>query len=60
MQKIVGITGAISGFGKVLRPADIVEIVHRVTTVPPHVNPCTAKVMPVCQSCGPLAVPRES
>ena len=60
MQKIVGITGATSGFGRVLRPADRAEIIHRVTTVPPHVNPCTVEVMPVCQSCGPLAVPRES
>lgn len=60
MQKIVGITGATPGFGRVLRPADIVEIVHRVTTVPPHVDASTVEVMPVCQSCGPLAVPRES
>ena len=43
-----------------LRPVDIAEIVHWVTTVPPHVNICTVEVMPVCQSCGPLAVHRES
>lgn len=42
-----------------LRPVDIAEIVHWVTTVPPHVNICTVEVMPVCQSCGPLAVHRE-
>lgn len=60
MQKTVCITGATSGFGRVLRPADIAEIVYWVTTVPPHVNICTVEVMPVCQSCGPLAVYRES
>ena len=59
MQKIVGITGASSGFGRVMRPADRAEIIRRVTTMP-HVNPCKVEVMPVCQSCGPLAVPRES
>jgi len=42
-----------------LRPVDIAEIVHWVTTVPPHVNICAVEVMPVCQSCGPLAVHRE-
>lgn len=42
-----------------LRPVDIAEIVHWVTTVPPHVNICTVEVMPVCQSCGPLAIHRE-
>lgn len=45
MQKIVCITGGASGFGRVL---------------PPHVNICTVEVMPVCQSCGPLAIYRES
>jgi 3-hydroxy acid dehydrogenase/malonic semialdehyde reductase len=43
-----------------LRPVDIAEIVHWVTTVPPHVNICTVEVMPVCQSCGPLAIHRET
>jgi Short-chain alcohol dehydrogenase of unknown specificity len=43
-----------------LRPEDIAEIVHWVVTAPPHVNICTVEVMPVCQSCGPLAVHRES
>jgi len=42
-----------------LQPADIAEIVHWVTTVPPHVNICTVEVMPVCQSCGPLAIHRK-
>lgn len=42
-----------------LRPADIAEIIHWVTSVPPHVNICTVEVMPVCQSCGPLAIHRE-
>lgn len=42
-----------------LRPVDIAEIVHWVTSVPPHVNICTVEVMPVCQSCGPLAIHRE-
>ena len=43
-----------------LRPVDIAEIVHWVTTVPPHVNICTVEVMPVCQSCGPLAIHRQA
>lgn len=42
-----------------LRPADIAEIVSWVTSVPPYVNICTVEVMPVCQSCGPLAIHRE-
>ncbi len=42
-----------------LTPTDIAEIVHWVTSVPPHVNICTVEVMPVCQSCGPLAVYRQ-
>ena len=42
-----------------LSPPDIAEIVHWVTTVPPHVNICTVEVMPTCQSCGPLAVYRQ-
>jgi len=42
-----------------LTPTDIAEIVHWVTSVPPHVNICTVEVMPVCQSCGPLAIHRE-
>ena len=60
MQKTVGITGAISGFGRVLQPVDIAEIVHRGATQPPHVNICPVEDMPVCQSCGPLAIYRES
>ncbi len=43
-----------------LTPPDIAEIVHWVTSVPPHVNICTVEVMPVCQSCGPLAIHREA
>lgn len=43
-----------------LTPGDIAEIVHWVTSVPPHVNICTVEVMPVCQSCGPLAIHRET
>ena len=43
-----------------LRPVDIAEIVHWVTSVPPHVNICTVEVMPVCQSCGPLAIHRQA
>lgn len=42
-----------------LTPVDIAEIVHWVTSVPPHVNICTVEVMPVCQSCGPLSIHRE-
>ncbi len=42
-----------------LTPPDIAEIVHWVTSVPPHVNICTVEVMPTCQSCGPLAVYRQ-
>lgn len=42
-----------------LTPVDIAEIVHWVTSVPPHVNICTVEVMPVCQSCGPLAIHRD-
>jgi 3-hydroxy acid dehydrogenase / malonic semialdehyde reductase len=42
-----------------LTPPDIAEIVYWVTSVPPHVNICTVEVMPVCQSCGPLAIHRE-
>ncbi len=42
-----------------LTPADIAEIVHWVTSVPPHVNICSVEVMPVCQGCGPLAVHRQ-
>ncbi len=43
-----------------LRPVDIAEIVHWVTSVPPHVNINTVEVMPVCQSCGPLAIHRDA
>ena len=42
-----------------LTPVDIAEIVHWVTSVPPHVNICSVEVMPVCQGCGPLAVHRQ-
>ena len=42
-----------------LTPTDIAEIVHWVTSVPPHVNICSVEVMPVCQGCGPLAVHRQ-
>ncbi len=42
-----------------LTPADIAEIVYWVTNVPPHVNICAVEVMPVCQSCGPLAIHRQ-
>ena len=42
-----------------LTPADIAEIVHWVTSVPPHVNICSVEVMPVCQGFGPLAVHRQ-
>ncbi|MGD9946964.1 MAG: SDR family oxidoreductase [Desulfobulbus sp.] len=42
-----------------IRPVDIAEIVHWVTSVPPHININTVEVMPVCQSCGPLAIHRD-
>jgi 3-hydroxy acid dehydrogenase/malonic semialdehyde reductase len=42
-----------------LRPEDIAGIVHWVTSQPPHVNINTVEVMPVCQSCGPLAIHRS-
>ena len=42
-----------------LTPPDIAEIVHWVTSVPPHVNICSVEVMPVCQGFGPLAVHRQ-
>ena len=42
-----------------LTPPDIADIVHWVTSVPPHVNICAVEVMPVCQGCGPLAVHRR-
>ena len=43
-----------------IRPVDIAEIVHWVTSVPPHININTVEVMPVCQSCGPLAIHRDA
>lgn len=43
-----------------LTPPDIAEIVHWVTSVPPHVNICSVEVMPTCQGCGPLAVHRQA
>ncbi|HEB69746.1 MAG TPA: SDR family oxidoreductase [Desulfobulbus sp.] len=42
-----------------ITPDDIAEIIHWVTSVPPHVNINTVEVMPVCQSCAPFAVHRE-
>ncbi len=42
-----------------LTPVDIADIVYWVTTVPSHVNICRVEVMPVCQSCGPLAIHRQ-
>lgn len=42
-----------------LTPDDIAEIVHWVTSVPPHVNINTVEVMPVCQSCAPFTIHRE-
>ena len=38
---------------------DIAEIIHWVTSVPPHVNINSMEIMPVCQGWGPLAVNRE-
>ncbi|NLZ16668.1 MAG: SDR family oxidoreductase [Desulfobulbaceae bacterium] len=43
-----------------LRPVDIAEIVHWVTSVPPHVNICAVEVMPTCQSCGPFFIHRQN
>ncbi|HHD64520.1 MAG TPA: SDR family oxidoreductase [Desulfobulbaceae bacterium] len=42
-----------------LTPDDIAEIIHWVTSVPPHVNINTVEVMPVCQSCAPFTIHRE-
>ena len=42
-----------------LTAADIAEIVHWVTSVPPHVNINALEVMPVCQSWSPFAIHRE-
>ncbi len=39
---------------------DIAEIVHWVTSVPPHVNINTVEVMPVCQGCGPFVIHRDA
>ncbi len=44
---------------KPLVAEDIAEIIHWVTSVPPHVNINSLEVMPVCQAWGPLAVNRE-
>lgn len=44
---------------KPLLPEDIAEIIHWVTSVPPHVNINTVEVMPVCQGCGPFAIHRN-
>jgi 3-hydroxy acid dehydrogenase / malonic semialdehyde reductase len=43
---------------KPLVAEDIAEIIHWVTTVPPHVNINAMEVMPTCQAWGPLAVNR--
>ncbi|MDD2463846.1 MAG: SDR family oxidoreductase [Desulfobulbus sp.] len=51
--------GAVYKGTEPIRPVDIAEIVHWVTSVPPHVNINTVEVMPVCQSCGPLAIHRD-
>jgi 3-hydroxy acid dehydrogenase/malonic semialdehyde reductase len=42
-----------------LTPDDIAEIIHWVTSVPPHVNINAVEVMPVCQSCAPFTIHRE-
>ena len=42
-----------------LTPDDIAEIIHWVTSVPPHVNINCVEVMPVCQSCAPFIIHRE-
>ncbi|HEB50054.1 MAG TPA: SDR family oxidoreductase [Desulfobulbus sp.] len=42
-----------------LTPDDIAEIVHWVTSVPPHVNINSVEVMPVCQGCAPFAIHRR-
>jgi len=42
-----------------ITPDDIAEIVHWVTSVPPHVNINTVEVMPTCQSCAPFVIHRE-
>jgi len=42
-----------------LTPDDIAEIIHWVTSVPPHVNINTVEVMPICQSCAPFAIHRK-
>ena len=44
---------------KPLVAEDIAEIIHWVTSVPPHVNINAMEIMPVCQGWGPLAVNRE-
>lgn len=43
---------------KPLTAADIADIVHWVTSVPPHVNINSLEVMPVCQAWGPLRIDR--
>ncbi len=42
-----------------LTASDIADIIHWVTTVPPHVNINTVEVMPTCQAWGSLAVDRN-
>jgi 3-hydroxy acid dehydrogenase / malonic semialdehyde reductase len=44
---------------KPLVAEDIADIIHWVTSVPPHVNINAMEIMPVCQGWGPLAVNRE-
>jgi len=38
---------------------DIAEIIHWITSVPPHININSLEVMPTCQAWGPLMVNRD-
>jgi NADP-dependent 3-hydroxy acid dehydrogenase YdfG len=42
-----------------LTAADIADIIHWVTDLPPHVNINRLEVMPVCQAWGPFAIYRQ-
>jgi NADP-dependent 3-hydroxy acid dehydrogenase YdfG len=42
-----------------LTAADIADIIHWVTDLPPHVNINRLEVMPVCQAWGPFAIHRQ-
>ncbi len=44
---------------KPLVAEDIADIIHWVTSIPPHVNINSMEIMPVCQGWGPLEVNRE-